>query len=171
MSKPKPSDWIMLKHVFRYISNTVNYKLTFCKTGGNFRFFAYCDADWASSLDDRCSISGYCLSLKEEGPPINWKSKKQASVALFTCEAEYMSLLITCQEAMYLVQLLTELTGQQFAPTVMKSNNQGAIALIKNSVKHMKSKHIDIRYHFVRKCYQDNHIVIFYVVVLGSVLI
>ena len=142
LSKPEPSDWIMLKHVFRYISNTVNYKLTF---------------------DDRRSISGYCLSLKEGGPPISWKSKKQASVALSTCEAEYMSLSITCQEAIYLTRLLTEHTRQQFAPTVMKSDNQGAIALIKNPVKHMKSKHIDIRYHFVRECYQDNHIVVEYV--------
>ena len=163
LSKPEPSDWIMLKHVFRYISNTVNYKLTFRKTEGNFRLFAYCDADWASSLDDRRSISGYCLSLKEEGPPISWKSKKQASVALSTCEAEYMSLSITCQEAIYLTRLLTELTSQQFAPTVMTSDNQGAIALIKNPVKHMKAKHIDIRYHFVRECYQDNHIVVEYV--------
>ena len=74
-----------------------------------------------------------------------------------------MSLSITCQEAMYLTRLLTELTRQQFSPTVMKSDNQGAIALIKNPVKHMKSKHIDIRYHFVRECYQDNHIVVEYV--------
>ena len=139
LSKPEPSDWIMLKHVFRYISNTVNYKLTFCKTKGNFRLFANCDADWGSLLNDRRSISGYCLSLKG-GPPISWKSKKQASVALSTCEAEYMSLSITCQEAMYLARLLTELRRQQFAPTVMKSDNQGAIALIKNPVNTVAQK-------------------------------
>ena len=62
---------------------------------------------------------------------------------------------------MYLTRLLTELARQEYAPTGLKNDNQGIIALIKNPVKHMKSKHIDIRYHFVRECYQDNYIVVY----------
>ena len=164
LSKPLPSDWIMLKHVFRYIKQTSEYELTFRKSTNDLRLHAFCDADWASSLDDRHSISGYCISLNESGPPISWKSKKQSSVALSTCEAEYVSLSITCQESIHLTRLLTELLpSTELAPTFIKNDNQGAIALIKNPVKHMKAKHIDIRYHFVRECYHSNQIVVDYV--------
>jgi len=63
--------WIMLKHVFQYIKRTLEYELTFRKCPNDLRLVAYCDADWASSLDDRHSISGYCISLRESGSPIS----------------------------------------------------------------------------------------------------
>ena len=69
------------------------------------RLIAYSDADWASSLGDRHSTTG-CFSLVENGPLIAWKSKKQPTIALSTCEAEYVSLAATTQESMYLMQLL-----------------------------------------------------------------
>ena len=106
LSKPTSGDLLMLNHVFRYVKSTVDYHLTFRKGGNDLQITAYCDADWASSLDDRHSISGYCTSLRETGPLISWKSRKQSSVALSTCEAEYISLSATCQEISYLVQLL-----------------------------------------------------------------
>ena len=69
----------------------------------------YSDADWASSVDDRHSITGYCFSLTETGPLISWKSKKQTVVALSTCEAEYMAYAATVQEGIYLAQLLSHI--------------------------------------------------------------
>ena len=104
-----------------------------------------------------------CIMLSKNGPVISWKSKKQNSVALSTCEAEYMSLSATCQEAAYLCQLLKDILKQTFEPVVIKNDNQGAIALCKNPVKHMKTKHIDIRYHFVRDYYQSKRIILQYV--------
>ena len=162
LSCPTSADWAMLKHVFRYIKHTVAYKLTFTKST-NLRINAFCDADWASSLQDRHSISGYVISLSESGPPISWKSKKQSSVALSTCEAEYMALSITCQETVYLTRLLNELLPSKLQPAIIKNDNQGALALVKNPVKHIKSKHIDIRYHYVRECFNDNKITLDYV--------
>ena len=155
LSCPEPSDWAMLKHVFQYIKRTVDKHLTFRKTQSNLRIHAFCDADWASSTDDRRSITGYHISLTEHGPPISWKSKKQTSVALSTCEAEYVSLSITCQETIYLARLVNELTEHDLQPTIIKNDNQGALSLIKNPVKHSKSKHIDIRYHFIREIYSN----------------
>ena len=163
LSKPDSGDWIMLKHVFRYIKQTVDYKLTFRKSEKELRIHAYCDADWASSIDDRRSTTGYYISLNEEGLPISWKSKKQSSVALSTCKAEYMALSITCQETMFLTQLLTDIMPKNIKPAIIRSDNQGAIALIKNPVNQKRSKPIDIRYHFIRDCYKDNCIVIDYV--------
>lgn len=161
LSKPNNSDWVILKHVLQYIKGTIDYGLTFRKSELN--LFAFCDADWASSLDDRRSISGYCFMLSENGPVVSWKSKKQASVALSTCEAEYMALSATCQEVSYLCRLLKDIVKREFEPVNIKMDNQGAIALCKNPVYHMKSKHIDIRYHFVRDYYQSKKIILEYV--------
>ena len=85
LSCPESSDWAMLKHAFQYVKKTVSHKLNFMKQKEEMRLIAHCDADWATSADRR-SISGYVVSLSSCGPPISWKSKKQASVALSTCE-------------------------------------------------------------------------------------
>ncbi|XP_057299273.1 uncharacterized protein LOC130629914 [Hydractinia symbiolongicarpus] len=164
LSKPENSDCIMLKHVFRYIKNTVSYTFTFRKLNHKeFRLYAFCDANWASSLDNRRSITGYCISINPSGPPISWRSKKQASVALSTCEAEYMALSLTAQETAHLTRLIKDLTNFHLKPPVIKNDNQGALALLKNPVKHMKAKHIDIRYHYIRECFQQNQIAVEYI--------
>ena len=162
LSCPESADLAMLKHVFQYVKKTVSHKLSFIKQKEEIRLFAYCDADWATSADRR-SISGYVVSLSNNGPPISWKSKKQASVALSTCEAEYVAMSIACQELIYLSRLINELLPSNMSPAILMNDNQGALALIKNPVKHSKAKHIDIRYHFTRECYQNDQVVIDYV--------
>lgn len=154
----------MLKHVFRYIKQTIDYGLTYRKSESDLKLLAYCDADWGAAVEDRRSISGYCISLTKSGPPISWKSRKQTSVALSTCEAEYMSISITCQEIIYLTQLLRDIEpSREPIPAIIRNDNQGAIALVKNPVKHTRSKHIDIRYHFIRDCYNENKVTLEYV--------
>ena len=153
----------MLKRVFQYVKGTVHKQLIFRKLKSDLRIHALCDADWASSTADRRSITGYYISLNELGPPISWKSKKQSSVALSTCEAEYVLLSITCQEIIHLARLANELLKYDLQPTIIKNDNQGALSLIKNPVKHSKSKHIDISYHFVREVYSSGQIVLDYV--------
>ena len=102
---PTAADLTMLKHVFRYLKKTSNYCLTYSKSSTDLQIFAFCDADWAASKDRR-SISGYCVSLNVNGPLISWKSKRQNSIALSTCEAEYVAMSIACQEVMYLKESL-----------------------------------------------------------------
>ena len=162
LSNPRTCDLLLLKHVFQYIKKTIDYALVFRKTE-NLKLIGYCDADWATNVDNRRSITGYCFSLSESGPVISWRSKKQNSVALSTCEAEYMAISQTCQELSFLVQLLKDIISIDFEPVHINNDNQGAIALVKNPVKHQKSKHIDIRYHFIREYYQLNKITLNYV--------
>ena len=91
------------------------------------------------------------------------KSKKQSLAALSTCEAEYMALSVGHQEVAYLTQFLKDVFPCKFVPVNIKNNNQGAITIVKNLVKYMKLKNIDIRYHFNCDYYQLNKIMIEYV--------
>lgn len=68
--------------------------------------YAQSDANWAPDTSDRKRITGYCISLNQAGPVVAWKTKRQPTVAISTCEAEYMALAATIQECMYLQQLL-----------------------------------------------------------------
>ena len=88
------------------------------------------------------------------GGPISWLSKKQAIVALSTSEAEYVALCIATQEAAWLRRLLADLKVLTSEPTLLMEDNQGAIAIAKNPTAHARTKHIDIRYHYVREAVQ-----------------
>ena len=116
------------------------------KVRQNLKLVAYSDSDWAADINDRRSTTGYCFSLTDDGPLISWKSKKQATIALSTCEAEYMALAATTQESLYLVQLMSGMDNDcQYAPVKIFEDNQGTIALSKDPVCRQKCKHIDIR--------------------------
>jgi hypothetical protein len=151
----------MLKHVFQYIRGTLEDGLNFQQIV-NPKLIGYADADWASASDRR-SVTGYCFLLSQNGPAISWKSKRQASTALSTCEAEYMALSAATQEAIYLARILSEFLDAETEPVKMYCDNQGAIALVKNPVKHGRSKHIDIRYHFTREHVENGTIELEYV--------
>ena len=109
LSCPTEADAIMLKHALRYLKKTADYCMIFTKSSEPLQITAFCDADWAASSDRRRIISGYCVSLNTSGPPICCKSR-QKSVALSTCEAEYVAMSIVCQEVVFLKKhLLSEM--------------------------------------------------------------
>ena len=113
----------------------------------------YADADWAGDLDDRHSTTGYVFLMA--GGSVSWLSKKQPIVALSTAEAEYVALSMTTQEAVWLRRFLSDLTtAEDQKPTVVMEDNQGTIAIGKNPVAHARTKHIDIRYHYVSEAVQ-----------------
>ena len=163
LSDPSSADFITMKHVFRYILGTVNYQLNFRKSKNGLQFIGYSDANWGSSVVDRRSTSGYYFMLNESGPVIFWKSKKQPTVALSSCESEYMALCSAVQEAMYLERLLNDVLKSSFSPVTIFVDNQGTIALSKNPVHHNRSKHIDIKYHFIRENVKDEKVNLIYV--------
>ena len=162
LSNPRTGDLIAAKHVLRYLKGTVDYELCFKKSDADLQLTAYSDSDWASCLEDRRSTTGYCCTLTEGGPLISWKSRKQPTVAISTCEAEYVALANTAQECLYLTQLLNGMYKKVHQSMKVSVDNQGAIALSKNPVNRQRSKHIDIKYHFVREMYVKGMIDIVY---------
>lgn len=146
LSEPNENHWLTDKHVLRYLKGTIHHKLCYRKCETDLKLTAYSDSDWVADLSDRRSTTGFCVSLTDSGPPISWKSKKQVTVALSTCEAEYMALAATTQESLYLIQLMSGMESKcQRTPVTIFVDNQGTIALSKDPASHQRSKHIDIR--------------------------
>ena len=83
-----------------YLKETLNFELCYNKSERGLKLLGYSDADWASCADDRRSVTGYCFSLNKGCAIISWKSRKQPTVALSTCEAENMALAATIQEGL-----------------------------------------------------------------------
>lgn len=163
LAKPKQQHWDTAKQVLRYLKGTIDLELCYQQSNQELKLEGYSDADWASDQCDRRSTTGYCFSLTRNGPIISWKSRKQPTVALSTCEAEYMALASTVQESMYLVHLLHGLDkNKQHTPVTIYEDNQGTIELSKNPVCRQRSKHVDIKYHFVRSAHMDGKVTIKY---------
>ncbi|CAB0041973.1 unnamed protein product [Trichogramma brassicae] len=143
--------WAAAKRVLRYLKGTSKLKLTYSRSEEGLVGFA--DADWGSDITDRRSYSGYMFSLSNSA--VSWCSKKQKSVALSSTEAEYMSLSDAAKEAIFLSNLLKELGFDDLARMTVYNDNQSAAKLASNPVFHARSKHIDIRAHFIREVLKD----------------
>lgn len=144
--------WKCAKRVLRYLQSTKSHSLIFSRNG-NYKIEGYVDADWASNKIDRKSYTGYVFKLS--GCAISWKSIKQRTVALSSTEAEYMALSEASKEAIHLRNLLSELTGK-LSCIIVYNDNQSALKLATNPVFHNRSKHIDVRYHFIREIIHEN---------------
>jgi len=151
MSKPEQQHWELAKRVLRYLKGTAELGLRF--SGGAVDqanvLYGYSDADWAGDPSSRRSTTGYVFLLN--GAAVSWNSKLQPTVALSTAEAEYMAVCATMQEGLFLRQLLDDMGFKQSGMTVIYEDNQGCIALSKNPITSSRSKHIDIKFHFVRE--------------------
>ena len=152
--------WIAVKRIFRYLKGTVNYKLKYSKSEK--LLFGYSDADWASDVDKRRSCTGYVFKMSNG--PISWSSKCQPTVALSSTEAEYMALSSAVQESIWLRNFGQELDpGMQNKSVLIQSDNQSAIALATSDGFRARSKHIDVRHHYIREKIEDNIIQLKYV--------
>ncbi|KAJ8481821.1 hypothetical protein ONZ51_g5747 [Trametes cubensis] len=151
-SRPGPSHWTAVKRVFRYLKGTLDHGITYGR---------YSDADWGANPVDCKSISGYAFLIG--GGVVAWSSKKQAVVALSSTEAEYMAISYAARHTIWMRTLLSELTFVQKGPTQLNADNLSAIALSRDNVHHARSKHIDIRHHFIRECVESDTIVLKYV--------
>jgi hypothetical protein len=103
---------------------------------------------------DRKSTSGYCFSLGST--MIFWSSRKQGSIAQITAEAKYIFASAASREAVWLRKLLSDLFSAELEPTIIHCDNQSCIKLSENLVFHDRSKHIEMRYHYVRDMVQKN---------------
>ena len=109
----------------------------------------YSDSDWCGDIDDRKSTSGYVFFMGDTA--FTWMSKKQPIVTLSTCEAEYVAASGCVRHAVWLRKLLSELNLGQEEATEIRVDSKSAIELAKNPVHHERSKHIDVKFHFIRE--------------------
>ena len=147
-----------MKRLLRYVKGTVDQGIIFPKTGGSrLQFTVFSDVDMAADIDGRRSTSSVLVFLGSA--PFSWLSLKQKMVALSTCEAEYVAAATAACQVVWLRRLLGELTGVEAHPPALMVDNQPAIALAKNPVLHDRSKHIDVKFHFLRDCVDLGQIV------------
>jgi hypothetical protein len=146
-SHPTTQHWTAVKRIMRYLRGTADYGLAFTPDASG-DCVGYSDADWGGDLDDRKSTSGYLFLIS--GGAVSWRSKKQTCVALSTAEAEYVALASAAQEAIWMSQLTAVLEDRPQEATTLFEDNQSAISMTKNPQFHGRSKHISIKYHFIR---------------------
>lgn len=159
-NNPGPVHWMAVKRIMRYLKGTVERQLNFNKDKDSSRIRGFCDADWASDAIDRRSTTGYVFLAGTSA--ISWNSKKQPTVALSTTEAEYMAMSAATQEAVWLQNLQSEIFDKRDRIYVF-SDNQGAIQLSEKEGYHPRTKHIDIRHHYVKEKVFDQTIKFEYV--------
>lgn len=161
-NNPGPQHWKAIKRILRYLQGTKSLGITFTRPDPLEApiIIGFADADYAGDSDTRRSTTGYVFKLANG--PVSWTSKLQQSVALSTSEAEYMSAGAATQEALWLRSLLSELGYHQRDPTVLLEDNQGCIAMSLNSGNHKRTKHIDVRHHFIRDQVHANNIILKY---------
>jgi hypothetical protein len=150
MLAPTAVDAKACDRVFRYLAGTKHLGLLFGrKATAAMEVAAYADADWGSDKSDRKSITGWIAMIG--GDPVSWSSKKQKVVAQSTCEAELYAEAAAINETKWLSGLLDELqlSASSSAPLIY-GDNQSTQALSKNGIKSERTKHIDIKYHFIQ---------------------
>ena len=161
MENPTSDHLSAAKRVLRYVKGTLNFSLRYSKHKSYDALCGYSDSDFASDMDDRKSTSGYVFFMGSS--IICWRSMKQKTVALSSCEAEYIAATTATCQGIWLNRLINELKGVEEKPWKLLVDNQSAITLSKNPVHHSRTKHIDTRYHFIRQCIEEKKTVFAYV--------
>ncbi|KAK8935961.1 hypothetical protein KSP39_PZI012924 [Platanthera zijinensis] len=151
ISNPSKEHYDAAKRILRYLQGTKDYGILYKPCQDN-TLHGFTDSDWAGDLGDRKSTGGF-IFFTGSGP-ISWSSRKQRTVALSTTEAEYVALNNAACEAIWLLRLKNEIEGDRGGRKEMAKlhcDNSSAIALSKNPIYHSRSKHIDIKHHFIRE--------------------
>ena len=147
-ANPKENHLQGVKRIFKYLQGTQNYGLWYPR-GTDLTLHAYTNEDWVGSVDDRKSTSGGAFFM---GPRlVSWFSKKQSSIALCTVEAEYVAAASYCTQLLWMMQTMHDMQIMCTPPMSIFCDNTSEISISKNPVMHSKTKHIPIRYHFLRE--------------------
>ncbi|KAK8936156.1 hypothetical protein KSP39_PZI014125 [Platanthera zijinensis] len=144
---PKESHYTAVKRILRYLKGTPNLGLWYPRNR-DFQLTGYSDADFAGCREDRKSTTGTCQFLG--GRLISWSSKKQTSVAISTAESEYVAAGSCCAQLLWMQHQLKDY-GIQVSRTPLLCDSKSAISIANNPVSHSRTKHIEIKYHFLRE--------------------
>ncbi|KAL0276778.1 UNVERIFIED_CONTAM: hypothetical protein PYX00_004278 [Menopon gallinae] len=148
--------WTAAKRILRYLKGTKDVGITYEKSTCG--IIGYSDADWGACPIDRRSYTGVVFVLSRGA--ISWESKKQRTVALSSTEAEYMALTESVKEAIYLKKFVAELGFPELGDIMIFCDNMGALKLSQNDMFHSRTKHIDIRHHFVREAVKNGKVTV-----------
>ena len=155
---PDATHWEAVIQILAYLKGTKDLRIWL--GGKQDGIVGYSDADFAGDINDRSSTSGSIFFFR--GGPVAWSSKKQTCIALSTTEAEYVAACEATKTAVWLRCLLQDFTGKEEQIPVM-CDNQGAVKLVYNPEFHPKTKHIALRYHFIRRATEEKKINVDYV--------
>ena len=156
---PKESHHQAVKRILRYLAHTPTLGLWYPK-GSKLDLVGYSDSDYAGDRVDRKSTSGTCHFLGRS--LVCWSSKKQNCVSLSTAEAEYIAAGACCSQLLWMKQTLKDY-GINLKKVPLLCDNESAIKISQNPVQHSRTKHIEIRYHFLRDHVLKEDIVISHV--------
>lgn len=159
MDKPTPEDILTVKRIFRYLRKDIGMTGIGYTASNDFTLTAYCDSDFAGDLTDRKSTSGFVIFFKNG--PISWCSRKQSVVSLSTCESEFISAAECVKELLYFKAVLQDLLGETVKIKLyLFEDNKGTIDLMKNGIFNRRSRHIDVRYHFLHEVIKEGLITV-----------
>jgi hypothetical protein len=148
-SNPGEAHWKAVKHLFRYIKGTLDYRITYSKSSSSpHPFITYSDADHGGCPDTGKSTGGYMVMMNSG--PVSWKSKLQSTVSLSTTEAEYIAGVEAGKEIKWVRSLLGELGHGVSGPSPLRMDNQSAIRVSKNPEHHGRMKHLDLAHYWLR---------------------
>lgn len=156
-----PSHWRSVKRIFSYLIGTKDLGIMYRSDGDGANLTGFCDADYAGDLETRRSTTGYAFSFANG--LVTWSSQRQKLVTLSTTEAEYVAAAAAAREIVWLRKLLRDLGVDCEQGTVLHVDNQSAIRLTKNPVMHQRTKHIDVRHHFIREKIESKEISVVFV--------
>lgn len=148
MEEPTEQHMLAAKRILRYVQGTTSLGIRYSR-GGEPILLGYVDSDYARDADDKKSTSGYAFMLGKGA--VSWASKKQPIVTLSTTEAEFVAAAYGACQAVWQRNILEEIGFIQREETVLFCDNSSTIKLSKNPVLHGRSKHIHVRYHFLRE--------------------
>jgi hypothetical protein len=153
LANPKSIHCDMVRQIFYYLRQNSDKRLHY-KTTEIPNLVGYCDASWANN-EDYSSISGFAFLFGKS--LVSWSSKKQPVIALSSTEAEYVTVTSAAQEALWFQSLLKEL-GYIQETVIINEDNEACINLANNPQEYKRTRHIQVKYHFIRSLVQDNKI-------------
>jgi hypothetical protein len=150
-----------VKTIIRYIAGTLDHGLYYPRCPGEAHLIRYRDNDHTGDIDTSKSTSGILFFFDK--CLVSWQSIKQQVVALSSCEAEYIAVSTALTQALWLIRLLSDLLNKDTGAIELKVDSKSALVLTKNLVFHEWSKHIRVRYHFIRCCLEEGNFKVCYI--------
>lgn len=148
LEKPEKMHWNAVKRILKYLKGTISYGLYYPRNE-DIRLSVFCDSDYAGDVLTRRSTTGFVVKFGEA--TIAWSSQRQKVVALSTTEAEYLASCQAVKEIVWIQSILQNIINQKEITTTLYMDSQSAIRLIKNPEYHKRTKHVDVKYHFIRE--------------------